>query len=1190
VKFREVFRYDIAYHLRNPVTWAYAAIPFGLTLLVTGADASAAQAIKQNAPEAIAEMMIMLGLIGMGISAGLFGDAAVRDAQAGMDALLYTTALRKIDYLGGRFVAALTVNAIILLVIPLGAIAGTFAPWAEPGAFLPFRAAAYVQPYLLFVVPNLIFTSTLMFTIGVLTRHVIPVYIAAIVIFIVFSVASAGLEEINNPMLTMLADPLGFGTWDQAIQYWTVAERNTLLLGFPPGIVLNRILWIGISALVFAGLHRRFRFTHHGESSRSRRSREPVEDVESTHVQPVEVPRVAGSFGARTNLRQIFAIVRNSLTEVVFSRTFLALLVGAVGVSLLMTTGGNQSTWPLTILTIEKISGGLVTPISYVVLSLYAGELVWQDREVRVADIADATAVPEAVALFGRFLALIVVVAMCEGAMMLGAIVYQAIYGFYDFEIGLYVRILHGLNLLDFALLAALAMTIHVIINHKYLAHIIVVLACASPVALRQFNLVRHNLLLYSGDPGWTYSDMNGFGPFIGPFMWFQLYWAAWALLIAIVGTVLWLRGSETGMRRRLLLARERFRGSVARAASVAVVLIVALGVFIFYNTNILNDYVSGDEAGAKQAEYEKRYARYENIAQPSIATAQLRIEIYPDNQAVDLGGSYQLVNRSDVAIDSIHVVLSPQVEARSLSFDRASTAVLLDDELSYRIYAIQPALEPGDSVQLEFDVAFRARGFPNSGVPTDVVGNGAYFNRMWLPFIGYQGMFELTDGEARERFGLAPQPPMPGPDDVDVRAVPVDEENVRIAAIIGTTADQIAITPGVLRRSWMENGRRYFHYETESPTEFSATVFSGKWAVREDRWRNLPLRIFYHPTHAYNIDRVMESMKASLEYYTTNFGPYLDSHLRTIEIPRYGRFGRAHHNTTAFTEDGFLLLDKEGEMDMTFHGNAHEIAHQWWGGMVSGAFARGHGFLSESLANYSAMMVTEKTYGVEAVRRTYDFQMNRYLVRRADFPDVPVLEVSNQPPIAYGKGAVALYLLRTHIGEDAMNRALRSYFAKFANSRLHPTSLDLFAELRAVTPDSLRYLLKDLFETVTSWDVRTTRAVVEPAAGDSGYIVTLEVTARKVRSDTVGNGQEVPMDDLVDVAVFAADSAEGRFGEVLYLQRHRIRSGAQTIRVTVPRQPARAGVDPYRMLIDRNRDDNVVQVKVTRTERPPTG
>ena len=78
--------------------------------------------------------------------------------------------------------------------------------------------------------------------------------------------------------------------------------------------------------------------------------------------------------------------------------------------------------------------------------------------------------------------------------------------------------------------------------------------------------------------------------------------------------------------------------------------------------------------------------------------------------------------------------------------------------------------------------------------------------------------------------------------------------------------------------------------------------------------------------------------MKASLEYYTQQFGPYPDSQLRIVEIPRYGGFGRAHPHTIAFTEDIFLSRVEEGEFDQPFYGTAHEIAHQWWGGQVRGA------------------------------------------------------------------------------------------------------------------------------------------------------------------------------------------------------------------------------------------------------------
>jgi hypothetical protein len=239
----------------------------------------------------------------------------------------------------------------------------------------------------------------------------------------------------------------------------------------------------------------------------------------------------------------------------------------------------------------------------------------------------------------------------------------------------------------------------------------------------------------------------------------------------------------------------------------------------------------------------------------------------------------------------------------------------------------------------------------------------------------------------------------------------------------------------------------------------------------------------------------------------------------------------------------------------------------------------RGHGLLSESLANYSAMMVTEKDYGPRAARRVYDFQMQRYLAGRARFSrEVPLLEVEDQPYIAYRKGAVALYTLREQIGEERVNTALRRYFAKHrAGVPPYPTSLDLYAELRAVTPAPHQALLGDLFERVTLWEVRAEGARVE-RTGAGRYQVTIDVVGKKVRADGAGKETEVPMDDFVEIGVFAPGEGEG-LGAPLYLKRHRVRSGRQTIRVTVPREPARAGVDPYSKLIDRKRDDNLIDV-----------
>ncbi len=1192
MKLREIFRYEVEHHLRSASTWVFAAILFLVAGWMFLATSDGVPIV--NGPERLAGSSVLPGMFGMLVTAALFGSSALRDVQAEMDQLLYTSPIRKLDYLGGRFFGALFINAILLVAIPLGFLAATaLVARFDPASLGPFSLSAYLQPYFLFLLPNLVLVGAILFTIGMLARHAVPVYLAVIGVFIGYIVALNYASRIASPVLVTLVDPLGLVTLEQVTRYWTEAERHTRLVGLPAALAWNRAIWLTVAMAVLALLQRGFQFAHADGGGRGRKRRRIAAAPQSGRTRAVEVPRVTGAFGFRTTARQTFAVARNALGEVAASRWFAVAVLACVGLPLLWgwnvgDTVFDTSTWPVTLLVVEEVLSGRSLVLFYLLIIIFAGELVWKEREVGVAEMADAAPVPVGAALFGRFLALVAMIVMFQAASMVGGILIQALQGYYHFEIGLYLRVVFGLKLADYLLVGALAMTIHVLVNHKNLGHMVVVLAILFTVLFGPLLGIHHHLLLYGTDPGWMYSDMNGFGPFAEPLVWFRFYWAAWALLLMVVAVLFHVRGREPGLRRRFRQARARLTGPVVRTAGVAIVLILVPGGFIFYNTNVLNDYRPADERGAPQAEYEKRYARFEAAAQPTITHADLRVEIYPDEPAVDLRGTFRMVNRTGTAIDSLHISFAePDLRVRSISFDRVATSVLIDDEVGYRIYALENPLEPNDSMALAFHVAFRPRGFPNDGIRTEVVGNGTTFNRLWMPFIGYEPAFELSNDEQRERFGLAPRSPIPGPEDAGARRVRHalhDADVVHVEAIIGTAADQIAITPGVLQRSWAEGGRRYFHYETEAPTEFGARVFSARYAVIEDRWNDVVLQVFHHPAHGDDLDRTVRSMKASLEYFTRQFGPYPHDQLRIVEIPRYEGFGSAHPHTISFTEDYFLSRVREGEVDQPFYGTAHEVAHQWWGGMVRGAAVLGAGFLSESLANYSAMMVTEKTYGAEAGRRVFGFQMERYLRGRAtQSREVPLLEVEDQPYIAYRKGAIALYTLRDHIGEDAVNAALRRYFETYRDDvALYPTSLDLYAELRAVTPDSLQSLLTDWFETITLWDLRTDRATLE-STGSGEFVVTMEVVARKVRADSVGNETEVAMDDLLEIGIYAAGERPGS-AEPLYLKRHRIRSGAQTIRITVPREPARAVIDPLRKLIERQRDDNGVAVERGRT------
>ena len=179
-------------------------------------------------------------------------------------------------------------------------------------------------------------------------------------------------------------------------------------------------------------------------------------------------------------------------------------------------------------------------------------------------------------------------------------------------------------------------------------------------------------------------------------------------------------------------------------------------------------------------------------------------------------------------------------------------------------------------------------------------------------------------------------------------------------------------------------------------------------------------------------------------------------------------------------------------------------------------------------------------------------------------------------PYMSYRKGPFALYTMSEYIGEDRVNGTLRRLREKHQSPEAPlATTLDLYRELQAVTPDSLHYLLHDLFEVNTYWDLKTERATAEQTK-TGAWQVTLEVQAHKEVADSAGMETGVPMDDWIEIGVF--EQGKG-LDEPLYLQKHHIRSGGQMIKVTVPRKPDHVGIDPNYLLIDL-KNDNIIDIK----------
>jgi ABC-2 type transport system permease protein len=97
---------------------------------------------------------------------------------------------------------------------------------------------------------------------------------------------------------------------------------------------------------------------------------------------------------------------------------------------------------------------------------------------------------------------------------------------------------------------------------------------------------------------------------------------------------------------------------------------------------------------------------------------------------------------------------------------------------------------------------------------------------------------------------------------------------------------------------------------------------------------------------------------------------------------------------------------------------------------------------------------------------------------------------------------------------------------------------------------------------------------------------VTLSLKASKLAVDSAGTETKLPMQEWVEIGVFAAAKQGEEKGKLLYLQKHLIKAGQQALTVTVPSKPAQAAINPNDLLIDWNITDNYKKVQMAASLR----
>lgn len=821
-------------------------------------------------------------------------------------------------------------------------------------------------------------------------------------------------------------------------------------------------------------------------------------------------------------------------------------------------------------------------PAILVLMALYTGELFSRERIIKISPLMDVLPYKGGIRLLSQIIAMVSVLGSVLLLMMVTGIGTQFGLGYDHIDFGQYLFTLFTELLFNGSFIVILTFFIHVLVNHKFLGHALGILLIIAQGYLAVWGL-EHKLYQYAKQSLGPYSDLIGYqGNSLQSFFYYSIYWLGIGLILIQLTKLFTIRGIETGLKNRIKLASSRFRGSVVVYVISGFILFIASGTAIYINTTVNNDFQTRKELERYKYEYEKQLKQFEDIPGPELLSVSFEADLYSEKDVYEITGTYLMINPGTDPINEIHVqeAFEAKISTQSVDFNQAFTLKQAFPEFKYSIYQLAHPLLPGDSLVMNFAMCYGTEGFSQSR-RQELSQNASFFTQAHLPSLNYLPNFELNALPLRKKFGLSAKNRLPEIEDLTQYNIGLNSaNNIAFEARLSTTEGYHATTSGQLINQWSDNGRAYFHYKSKEPIENQYAVITGKLERQTDYLvqgrDSVILSLFYYPAHTQNLEHILRATRASFKSYQENFSPYQYDRLTIMEIPRLHDFAMSVPNTIAFSEAmGFMTKSEQGGLNVPFYITAHEVAHQWWGDQVRGAIVKGEAMIAETLSHYAAGIVTLEEFGEESMRHIIQYERGRYLKgrKREVQNEQPLYKAESQSYIHYGKGLINMMALRHYISEDSVNAALRRVIRDFpASQGIYPSSLDVIGEFRKSTPDSLQYLVTDLFERIIFLENRIQNASSKSLSAGN-YELTIDLLTEKYEADSEGLLQPTSINDWIELAVYGVDANGSEI--VLHRQMHKFDTTTSTLTLNLTTAPTRIVIDPASILMDRNLDDN---------------
>lgn len=1153
----------------------YAIIAFYLLLglaSATMANFSFPNTYK-NSPYVLNYLLGIVSLLCIFSTTILAAQSLFREKDANFETILFATPLRKTPYVISRFLIIFGITLVCYFVFLGGLMTGHLFAAGGNAEFGKFNLWAYLQPFLILLIPNILFCTAAACAIGLVTKNKMLVYVSGIIIYFLYwgvalftnSPLMAGVAPASAEAMSWSAklDPFGLAAFFEQTRYWTAAERNSQLLQLTGNLLFNRTLYLLISVALLGFAYQKFSFAvdQAGKSSR----KFTFETSSKKHIYKTISPHTSGIF---YDLRSLWSLTKIELSSIFKSVPLWIVCLGWIGfllIEILTTLDGNTRIPELfasTGVMIKSIFAGLPV-VSLIVLIFYGGEVFWRSETSRFAAFEETTALKASVSLISKTLTLIFIIALLIGLSIAAGVAIQLIFNDSKISWKLYLSLFYLIGL-PLAFCAALIVSIQALVKNKYLGIVFAgfILALTN-TSIGSIAGIKHPLLRFANVFQGNYSELNGFGNVVQAFDVKMLYWLCVTAIIFIIAAKIW----SSKNLKSLLASKLKWSSPLN-----GLLILCCLGAITFgYVIDSRTKLIDRNEVNDWKQAYEKKYLPLKNLPQPTITEVKTAIDLFPENQSYQVLGEYLLINKTASPVEKIYMFGDKEMNWSEWELENGSLAEK-DAAFGYYVFLLNKPLQSGESAKLKFKFNYSASPFNSPAGFNTIIENGSFVRLSnYFPRPGYNSDNEIDDPKERAKRNLPESNNLKSLDEKSNK--PFDYGFINLDATISTGKDQTAIGVGELTKQREKDDRNYFQYISETPIPFRFAVSSARYAVKKTTHNNVNIEIYYHPEHYQNIEHLLTTAEETLDYCERNIAKYPSKTIRFIEISSFARgFAGTAYPTDLFINENFGFqnkLDQNPDKDILHEMVSHELSHVWWGNAkIAPDYREGSKLLTETLAMYTELMLYKHTYGEKYLLDRVNVHKDIYLSERASADEEPLYKSNPEKAyLAYDKGMVVMYQLYKLLGEEKINQALKSFYDKYSYPHKPPVSTDLINEFYAVADKNLYQKINELFKQIVICDL-SLNAVDSAQNSDGSYTVNIEATALKFIEDGKGKSEISDFTEPIEAAVFFENDKKQIV--VLTANGNKIKTS-----LVFPDKPLKIVLDPEGRFLDKTEENN---------------